>query len=407
MKPIVVSTQDQYDEAQKQYQKTLDTSYFDIDKGKGLEIVEEVDCLIYHFLCNGVSKEDTEKSLSRFYFNESQAEEITGYFLTHQPGDLYEIERGLNILNLRPDGELNKHISPIQIRDGVEKIKVYSPVEVFGKSEIEAYGHARVTAHDTANIRAHDRAVVQALDNSQITAFDQSHITARNACSAVLHNQSTIMAYNHASIFVNDHAKAAVFDHANACVYDHAKADAHNYALVTAADTANITAFHNVTVNAGFNTRVTAKDLSYTFAKGSAVINAEGNAVVVARDDVRVNAKHHTLVFTGDGAVCEYTDKAQIIDSAKNKPLSLKSNVLRILDHPYIDRQPAIAVNLLLSSSNPDDKEAFSRKLKEMGCIDPASTNRVLNDLAGEFERACAARPKLRKERRRDESWER
>ena len=115
MKPIAVSTQDQYDEAQKKYQAALDKSYFDIDQDKGLEIVEEVDYLIYHFLYNGMSKEDAEKSLSRFYFNESQAEEITGYFLTHQPGDLYEIERGLNILNLSPDREMNKHFSLIHI----------------------------------------------------------------------------------------------------------------------------------------------------------------------------------------------------------------------------------------------------------------------------------------------------
>jgi hypothetical protein len=234
MEPIVVSTQNQYDEAQKRYQKILDTNYCDIDEGKGLGIVEEVDYLIYHFLCNGMSKDDTEKNLPRFYFNESQAQDITGYFLTHQPGDLYEIERGLNILNLHPDGELNRHISPIQIKNNGEKIKVYYPVEVFGNSEIEAFGHVRVIAHDTANITAHDRAVVEAFDNARVTALEQSHITARNTCSAVLYNRSTATAYNHASVFVNDHAKAAVFGHANAHVYDYARADAYNHALIEA-----------------------------------------------------------------------------------------------------------------------------------------------------------------------------
>jgi hypothetical protein len=401
MKPLVAATQDQYDEAQKRYQAALDTSYFDIDAGKGLEIVEEVDYLIYHFLCNGVSKEDTEKSLSRFYFDESQAEEITGYFLTHQPGDLYEIERGLNILNLSPDKEMNKHISPIQIRDAVEKIKVYYPVEVFGNSEVEAFGHARVIAHNTANITAYDRAIVEALDAAQVTAFDQSHVTARNASKATLFNRSTATAYNHAFISAGDHAKAAAFDEANVRVSHYGIADAYNHALVTAGNMAKITAFHNATVNAHDYTRVTAKDVSYTFAKGSAVINAEDNAVVVAGDTVKVNAKHHTLVFTRDDAVCEYSDKAQVINREQNKPLFLKRNVLRILDHPYIDREPVIAVNLLLSSANPDDKEAFSRKLKEMGCIDPSSTNRVLDALAKEFDR------KFHKKRERDKSWER
>jgi hypothetical protein len=407
MEPIAVSTQKQYDEAQKKYQAALDTSYFDIDKGKGLEIVEEVDYLIYHFLCNGVSKEDTEKNLSRFYFDESQAEEITGYFLTHQPGDLYEIERGLNILNLSPDSDMNRRISPIQIRDSVEKIRVYYPVEVFGNSEVEAYGHARVIAHDTAKITAHDQAIVEALDTVQVKAFESSHITARNASAAMLFNRSTAMAYNHASINAGDYTKTAVFDAADAKIWDYARAEAYNKSLVTARNKAIIAAFHNATVNTHDYTSVTAKDVSYIFAKGSAIINAEGNAVVVAGDNVKVNAKHRSLVFAGPDAVCEHTDKTRIIGSAQNKPLFLKSNILRILDHPYINREPVIAVNLLLSSASPDDKEGFSRKLKEMGCTDPESTNRVLNILVKDFESAYAARPRLLKERRRDESWER
>jgi hypothetical protein len=401
MEPIVVSTQDQYDEARKRYQTALYSRYFDIDRGEGLEIVEEVDYLIYNYLCNGVSKEDTENSLSRFYFNESQAGEITGYFITHRSGDLYEIERGLNFLNLRPEEEMNKHIPPIHIRDGVEKIKVYYPVEVYGESEVEASGYARVTAHDAARITAHDRAIVESFDNAQVMAFEQSHITARNNSAVILSHRSTATAYNHVSITAGDHAKTAVFNEANAHVSDHTKAFVYNHTHVTGRNMAIITAYHDAAVNAFDDTLITAKDISYTFARGSTIVYAENNTVVVAGGAVKVDATHHALVFTGDDAVCEHTDKTQVINSTQNKPSFLKSNILRILDHPYINREPVTAVNLLLASADPNDKEAFSRKLKEMGCIDPPSTNRVLNALAGELDR------RLHKNQERDGSWER
>jgi hypothetical protein len=71
------------------------------------------------------------------------------------------------------------------------------------------------------------------------------------------------------------------------------------------------------------------------------------------------------------------------------------------LDHPFIDRNPAIAVNLLLASSNPGDREAFSQKLKEMGCIAPESTNKVLQSLANKSNRT----PHIARDR--DSSWER
>jgi hypothetical protein len=401
LKPILVTSQAEYDNAQKTYQDALDKSSFDIDMKKGMEIVEEVDYLIYNFLCNGISKADTEKSLSRFYFTQSQAREITDYFLTHQPGDLYEIERGLNILNFSPDREMNKRISPIQIRDGVEKIKVYYPVEVFGNSHVEIFGHARVVAHDAACITAYDQAIVEAFDTAKVTAFDQSHVTARNTSAVTLFSRSSVAAYNHASLSAGDHAKAAVFDEASARVSQYAKADAYDHTYVTAGNMTKIRAYQDATVIARDYTRVTAQDTSYIVAKGFAAIDAEDNAVVAAGDAVTVNAKHHALVFTRDDARCEYTGEARLITSVQNKPLFLKSNVLKILNHPYIDREPVIAVNLLLSSANPGDREAFSQKLKEMGCIDPESTNRVLTALANEFE------SKLRKERRRGESWER
>jgi hypothetical protein len=69
MEPIIVTNQAEYSEARKAYRDILDNSRFDIDAGKGLNIVKKVDCLIIDYLYKGVSKDDTEKNLCSLYFN--------------------------------------------------------------------------------------------------------------------------------------------------------------------------------------------------------------------------------------------------------------------------------------------------------------------------------------------------
>jgi hypothetical protein len=401
MKPIIVSTQAQYNEAEKRYWKTLDKNYFDIDRGKGMEIVEETDYLIHNFLYGGSSKGDTENDLSHFYFDKSQAEEITGYFLTHLPGDLYNIERGLNMLNMRPDGEMNNRLPLIHIKDSIEKISVLCPVEVFGESEIEAFGYARVTAHDTSRITAHDRAIVKAFDSAQVTAHNQSHIIAKNRGSITLYGNSPAAVHNYAHITAMEDSKIAVFDQGNATVLDTAHADAFDHALVFAKNDSKINAFDNATVNAYDDSRIAARNTAYIVAGGSASIDAKNYAVIVAGDKAKVTANHQSLVFLKHDATCETKDKACVITKSQNQPAFLENNVFHLLDHPFIDRNPAIAVNLLLASSNPGDREAFSQKLKGMGCVDPESTNRVLQSLANKLNRAPHTA------RDRDSSWER
>jgi hypothetical protein len=401
MKPIIVSTQAQYNEAEKLYWKTLDKSHFDIDRGKGMEIVEETDYLIHNFLYGDASKENTENDLSRFYFNKSQAEEITGYFLTHLPGDLYNIERGLNLLNMRADEGSNNRFPLIHIKNGIEKISVLCPVEVFGESEIEAFGRAIVTARDKSRITAHDRVIVKALDNAQVAAHNQSHIIAKNCSSITLYGNSTAAVHNNAHITAMEDSKIAVFDQANATVLDTARADVYDHTLIFAKNDSKINAFNNATVNAYDDSRIAARNTAYIVAGGSASIDALNYAVIVAGDKAKVTANHHSLVFLKHDATCETKDKAYVITKSQNQPAFLENNVFRLLDHPFIDQNPAIAVNLLLSSSNPGDREAFSRKLKEMGCIDPESTNRVLQSLANKLNRT----PHIARDR--DSSWER
>jgi hypothetical protein len=321
MKPIIVSNQAEYRKARKTYRDILDNSRFDIDTGKGLNIVTKVDDLITDYLFKDISKDDAEKSLCRLCFNEYQAKEITGFFIDHRPGDLYDIERGLNFLGLQNSGELNRNTSLIHIKNGRGRISVQSPVEVFGKSEATAFRYASVVAHDRAQITAFNQAVVYALDNSNVLAADQS--------------------------------------------------------------------------------RVVTRDMPHVVAWDSAIINANDQAVIIARDTSKVTACHSTLVFLQNDAVCKRYDTARVITRSQNKPDFLKNNVLHILDHPFINGNPVTAVNLLLAAADPKDHDAFSQKFKELGCIDPESTDRVFRSMTKDLSR------REHTSHEPDSSWER
>jgi hypothetical protein len=401
MEPMRVANQVQYDEAQKAYQNMLDTSSFDIDTGKGKEIVEEVDYLIHNYLYRDVTKEETENSLSGFFFTEFQAQEITGYFITHQPGDLYDIERGLNALGLHNKKELNTYSSLIHIKGGTEKINVQYPVEVFDKSEVAAFGHALVTAHDTSTITAYDRSLVRSFDNTAVTAFDQSHIVLRNKGSVMLYHNSTAAAYNNARVTARDHSKVELYDQVQALVFNDACADGHYAACITGKDNAQINAFDEATVKAFDNCRIHAKQDSYVAAHDDTRVNAEDNAVVLAGTRAKVTACHRSLVFLKDDAVGKCYDNARMIASSRNDPAFLKSNVFYILDHPFVNRSPLVALNLLFASTNKNNLDGYSRKLKEMGCVSPESTQKIYNALLSEYIRL------ERKSKGPDTVWER
>jgi hypothetical protein len=217
MEPIIASNQAEYIEACKAYRDILDNGNFDIDVGKVANIVKKVDSLITDYLFKDISKDKAEKSLSRLGFNESQAKQITGFFVTHRPGDLYEIEQGLNFLGLQNSGELNRHTSLIHIKNGAERINVKNPVEGYGKSEIAAYRCAHVAAHDRASITAYSQAVVYALDNSNVLATDQSHVVTRDMPHIVAWDSAIVNANDQAVVIARD--KASVTACNNALVF--------------------------------------------------------------------------------------------------------------------------------------------------------------------------------------------
>jgi hypothetical protein len=141
--------------------------------------------------------------------------------------------------------------------------------------------------------------------------------------------------------------------------------------------------------------------MPHIVAWDSAIVNANDQTVVIARDKAKVTAYNNALVFLQNDAVCKRYDNARVISRSQNKPDLLENNVFHILDHPFIKGNAAIAVNLLITSADPKDIDAFSQKLKGMGCIDPESTKKVLQSMAEKTN------PAVDIVKNRDSSWER
>jgi hypothetical protein len=401
MEPIIVSNQNEYDQAEKTFRDILDNSRFDIEAGKGLSTIEEVETVIHNHLKQGVSKDEAEKSLSQYNFTESQALKIISYFSNHYPKDLHDIESGLNFIGMKNSRELNLGIPLIHIKEASEKICVWSPVEVFGKSEIEALEHAKTIAHDRARVGAHNRAIVEALDHSFITAFNQSNVVARNYSRVVLHNESTAIAHNYSKVEAGDHANIALFDNSVALVTDSAIASAYHNALITASKNATIFAFNDAKVKAFENCRVTLRNRSYVQAHNFAFVDAQDQTVTIADNNAKVSAKDNSLVFLKDYAICGKSDKAKVIPSNKNTPSLFKKNLFAIYNHPFINGDASAAINLLLAAVNKEDKAAFGRKLKKMGFVDLQSFHKALNGLTLEFEQKLYEKLKQRDARER------
>jgi hypothetical protein len=321
MEPIIVSNQAEYRKASKTGRRIPKKNRFDIDAGKGLDIIKEVDRILTGYFYEKISKNGAEKSLSRLCFNVFQAKKITDFFIDYRPGDLYGIEQGLNRLRYQNSRELNGYIPPVHIKNAAEKIRVYTPVEVFGRSHVEAYQYAPVIARDRAYIHSFEDSVIYAYNNSNVVAEEQSRVVARN--------------------------------------------------------------------------------MPFVVAMGSAIINANDYAVIVARKYSNVNARHNALVFLQDEAVCKAKDNVKVITRTQNKPDFLKTNVLNILDHPYVNGNPSTAIRLLITAADARDINGFSKNLWEMGCHDPESTKKVLLSMIKDFNR------KKHKPIEQDNSWER
>jgi hypothetical protein len=303
MEPIVVSNQTEYQEARKAYSDFLAKNRFDVETGKGLNIIKKVDDFVTDYLFGDISRNNAEKGIVGLRFNETQAKEIIKYFTDHRPGDLYEIEQGLNLLSLQNKNDCNRHAPLIHIKNCKERIMVKDSVEIFGKSDVGAYRYSQVVAHDRASVTAFDHAAVFALNNSNILAMNQSHVVT--------------------------------------------------------------------------------KDMPYVNAWDFAIINANDFAVIIAKDKSRVIASDNTLVVLEDESVCKSFDNALVITQNQNKPDFLLENALHILDHPYINGNMAAALKLLITSAAQIDKNDFSQKLKEIGCVDPESTKKVFRSITG------------------------
>jgi hypothetical protein len=93
---------------------------FDIDCGKGNDIVEEVNYLMHNFVYGNENPEITKKGLLAFYFSPEQADQIMRYFKNRNPGDMYDIERGLNNLRIKLPGQDENENPKIVIKNALD-----------------------------------------------------------------------------------------------------------------------------------------------------------------------------------------------------------------------------------------------------------------------------------------------
>jgi hypothetical protein len=66
MEPIIVSNQAEYRKASKTDRRIPKKNRFDIDAGKGLDIIKEVDRILTGYFYEKISKNGAEKSLPAF-----------------------------------------------------------------------------------------------------------------------------------------------------------------------------------------------------------------------------------------------------------------------------------------------------------------------------------------------------
>jgi hypothetical protein len=232
MEPMLVSNQTEYIKARNVYRDNPDNNFFDIDTAKGLKIIKEVDRFITYYLYNGTSREDTEKNLSSLCFNEEQAKELTDFFMNHRPGDLYDIEQGLNFLHSQNSKEPDRYTSLIHIQKGTERIRVQDPVDVFGESDVAAYRAAQVAAHNRSYITAFSQSVVLALDSSKVVAFDRCHIIARNMPIIAAYNSAVLDASDQAVIIARGSSKVTARHNSLVLLQDWATCNASDTVMV-------------------------------------------------------------------------------------------------------------------------------------------------------------------------------
>jgi hypothetical protein len=190
---IIIQTQSAYDRFHTLHSTTRHTPYFDIEADKGMNIVEAVDAVVYGYVYRNRVHAAAKDDLTIRYFTEEQAQSIPGYFSTRRPRDLFDIEKGLNHLRIRPRGSEGPscyEIPAVIITDAREPITVSTNAYVYGNTQVESVQNAHITACDNSRIIARGASCVLAQHHAHVSGYDHALILTRDNAAAEIHQQA-------------------------------------------------------------------------------------------------------------------------------------------------------------------------------------------------------------------------
>jgi hypothetical protein len=382
MKEYIVSTQDEYDRTIKNIDSLQKGPFYDIERGKGTEIVGEINSLVHHYVYHVRDKKEVYDSLSILHFDQSQADEIIRYFQEHLPGDMFDIERGLNRLHIIPhdyDEDQTVGDSKVIIKDSKEKIIVRSNVEARGNSFVEAFGNAFVIAKNDAYIIAHDTVSADAYHKSRVDAYDQSQVRAFNNALVTASRESRIEAYHKSCVMAGEKSKVSAHHDAYVKSMDDAHITTFDKAVVDAWGNSTVAAFNTSHIISRDTSRVSANDHSLIHASDNSIIEARNQSCVFARKNAFVTGSGDSLIFTGDNARPETSGNSFALEGKDNNAANLRKNLLTVMRHPRSAKNPILAMRLLVQAVPEENREEINKKLLAMGCTDEAKTKSILN----------------------------
>jgi hypothetical protein len=381
MKDYIVATQDEYDRAIKNIALLKKRPFYDIECNKGIEIVEEVDSLMYAYLYNDKDKDKVYDGLSFFNFDQTQADKIIRHFQQHPPRDMFDIERDLNRLHVIPhdyDEDQSVEKPKIIIKDSREKIMVRAHVEVYGKSFVEAFDHAFIIVKNDASIIAHDMVSAEAYHKSRIDAYDHSRIRAFNNALVTASGESQIEAHHKCCVIAGETAQVSAHHDAYIKSMDKATVTAYDKAVVDAWGNSTVNAYHKSHIIVRDTSVVSAHDLSFIHASGRSTIEACNHSCVVARKNALVTGSDDSLILTRDNARSITTGNSNSINEKDTIAENLRNNILTVMRHPRFDSDPIMSMWVLMQIVPEEKRAAINRKLLAMGCTDAARTKNIL-----------------------------
>jgi hypothetical protein len=381
MKDFVVSTQDGYDQAMEAIAREPKSPFYDIERDRGREIIEEVDYLVYHYVCNDLDKKAMYDRLSHIDFDESQADKIMSYFQEHFPGDLFDIERGLNRLRVIPQGYDAGHffdVPKLIIKDAPEKIIVRSDVGVYGKSYVEAFDHAFITAKNNAYIIAHDEVSVAAYHKTRVDAYDHAHVRAFNNALVTASGESRVEAYHESIVRAIEKAEVTAYHSAYIRSTDKAFVSAYDKVVVGTDGNSSVNAFDKSHIIASGASHVTAHDQSLIHASDKSKIEACNESLVLSQKNAFVAGIDNSLILSRENAKLTTSGNCFYINEKDNNAENLRKNILTVMRHPRFANDPILAVGILLQAIPDENREGIRKKLISMGCTNDAKTKNIL-----------------------------